>query len=92
MLGCWHSNNPITTDNENVFTTVYLKGDSALLCVYNFSQKAEKFAFGINKDLLGFEPKTVQKIKFGSNIKQKADILQKQRLAKRSGAVYLLKV
>lgn len=92
MLGYWHSKNPITTDNENVFTTVYLKGDSALLCVYNFSQKAEKFAFGINKDLLGFEPKTVQKIKFGSNIKQKADILQKQRLAKRSGAVYLLKV
>lgn len=92
MLGYWHSKNPITTDNENVLTTVYKKGESALLCVYNFSQKAEKFAFGINKDLLGFEPKTVQKIKFGSNIKQKADILQKQRLAKRSGAVYLLKV
>lgn len=91
MLGYWHSKNPITTDNENVLTTVYKKGESALLCVYNFSNKKECFNFLTDGELLGFEPCDIRKIKFGSKVKKHADITKSQQLGGRKGAIYWLK-
>ena len=91
MLGYWHSKNPILTDNENVLTTVYLKDDSALLSVYNFSNKKENFNFKIYKELLGFDISKAQKIKFGSNIKRKFDIDKEHSLSKREGMLLLIK-
>lgn len=91
MLGYWHSKNPITTDNKNVRTTVYKKGESALLCVYNFSNKKEHFHFLTNKELLGFAPCDTRKIKFGSKVKKHADITKPHQLGGRKGAIYWLK-
>lgn len=65
MLGYWHSQNPIVTDNPNVLTTVYLKENSALLCAYNFSKRGEKFNFVIDNEKLGFSPSRCREIKFG---------------------------
>ncbi len=90
MLGYWHSKNPIKTDNENVLTTVYLKEDSALLCIYNFSNKKEKFNLDINSDLLGFDIRKAKNIKFGSNIKRSVDISNELTLAGRKGKVVLI--
>ena len=91
MFGYWHSKYPITTDNKNVLTTVYKKGESALLCVYNFSNKKEHFNFLTNRELLGFEPCDIRKIKLGSNIKKHADITKSKQLGGHKGAIYWLK-
>ena len=91
MLGYWHSKNPITTDNKNVLTTVYQKGESALLCVYNFSDKKECFNFLTDRELLGFEPHDTRKVKLGSKTKKHADITKAQQLGGRKGAIYWLK-
>lgn len=91
MLGYWHSKNPIATDNKNVLTTVYKKGESALLCVYNFSDKKECFNFLTDRELLGFEPHDTRKVKLGSKTKKHADITKAQQLGGRKGAIYWLK-
>lgn len=90
MLGYWHSKNPVLTDNEKVLTTVYLKENSALVSIYNFSDKKEEFKLNINKELLGFEAARAKKIKFGSNIKRKFDKDNKHSLSKREGMLILL--
>lgn len=87
MLGYWHSKNPIKTDNENVLTTVYLKGDCALLCIYNFSSKREKFKLDINRELLGFDINKAENIKFGSNIKKSVDVNAEFTLMARKGKI-----
>ena len=91
MLGYWHSQNPVKTDNDNVLVTVYLKKDSALLCFYNFSQKAEKFAVDINEKLLGFVPKFSTQIKFGKNCKKNINMKKTFTLKKRNGIMVELR-
>lgn len=90
MLGYWHSENPIKTDNSNVLTTVYLKDDSALLCVYNFSDYTEKFNFVIDNRKLGFSISKCSEIKFGKNRKTKKDLSADFALRKRKGIILLL--
>lgn len=90
MLGYWHSAVPIKTDNENVLATVYLKKDSALVSIYNFSFKTEKYSLKIDRNLLGFDPLKAVRIKFGSELKRKADLNKKFKLGKRSGALLLI--
>ena len=90
MLGYWHSQNPIVTDNPNVLTTVYLKDNSALLCAYNFSKRGEKFNFVIDNEKLGFSPSKCREIKFGKKHKAKRDISNNFNLRKRSGIILLL--
>ncbi len=92
MLGYWHSKNPVVTNNKNVLTTVYLKNDKALLCVYNFSKNKEKFDFCINTDLLKFKIRKVKKIKLGSHLKKSVNIESSFALGGRQGAMYLLSV
>lgn len=36
MLGYWHSECPIRTDNPDVLVTVYERPDTLLVAVYNF--------------------------------------------------------
>lgn len=91
MLGYWHSKNPIKTDNKNVLVTVYKKENAALLCVYNFSKKSEKFRFNIDKSILGFDIRKTEKIKLGSSSRAKKDISKLFRLRGRRGMMLLLK-
>lgn len=91
MLGYWHSQNPVKTDNDNVLVTVYLKKDSALLCFYNFSHKTEKFAVDINEKLLGFIPKFSTQIKFGKNGKKNINMKKTFTLKKRNGIMVELR-
>jgi len=87
MLGYWHSKNPVKTDNKNVLVTVYLKNSSALLCVYNFSGRAEKFKLEINNELLGFKPGIALKMRFGKKSKKVKNIYKNYRLGKRKGLI-----
>lgn len=90
MLGYWHSENPIKTDNQNVLTTVYKKDGKALLCVYNFSNRSEKFNFIVNNELLGFDIGSAEKIKLGSSRKAGKNINKRFRLPKHRGMMLLL--
>lgn len=91
MLGYWHSKNPVVTDNENVLSTVYLKDNKALLCLYNFSGKKEKFNLKINKSLLGFDISKAGEVRFGKNHQRKIDVNKKFALGKRKGIIIELK-
>lgn len=90
MLGYWHSKCPIKTDNENVLATVYKKDDKALLCVYNFSRKSEKFTFAVDRELLGFDVGSTQNIKLGSKHRAKRDISKQFKLHARKGMMLML--
>lgn len=91
MLGYWHSKCPVKTDNKNVLVTVYKHNNKALLCIYNFSEKSEKFNFITNNELLGFNIKSASKIKLGSDLRTKKDINKQLRLSKRKGMMILVK-
>lgn len=91
MLGYWHSENPIRNDNENVLSTVYLKENAALLCLYNFSGKKEKFNLKMYPALLGFEISEASKIKFGKSRKRKINIYKSFSLGKRKGMIIYLR-
>ena len=91
MFGYWHSKNPIVTDSEDVLTTVYVKDGSALLCVYNFSKHAKRFKFDINTELLGFEPASARKYRFGSKHSPKKNIKKHFILNGRRGMILWLK-
>ncbi len=91
MLGYWHSKNPVRTTSQNVLATVYLKGDSALFCLYNFSKKKQNFALCVNDNLLGFRVRKVIRIKIGSKTKRQTDIEKTFSLSARSGMMLLLK-
>lgn len=62
MYGYWHSAVPIKTDNDNVKATVYLKDDKALVALYNFSDKKQKFSIIADSSKLGFVPKNIKTI------------------------------
>lgn len=91
MLGYWHSKNPVKTDNENVLATVYLKHNEALLCLYNFSTKTEKFNISIDNSLLGFDIKNSTEIRFGKHSRKIKDINKTHKLGKRKGIIIYLK-
>ena len=87
MLGYWHSKNPVKTDNSNVLSTVYLKENEALVCLYNFSDKSEKLYMGIDEKLLGFKPFAAEEIRFGKGSKKIKHIDRQFKLGKRSGII-----
>lgn len=91
MLGYWHSKNPIKTDNENVLSTVYLKENEVLLCLYNFESKAQDFRVLINRQMLGFEPKSFFEIRFGKSIRKIKSIDKRFRLCRRKGIIIYLR-
>lgn len=90
MLGYWHSQNPVSTDNPNVLSTVYLKENSALVCLYNFSDNTEKFNLNIHYDLLGFYPSNSVEIRFGKKERKIHSTDKCFRLRKRKGIIIKL--
>lgn len=91
MLGYWHSKNPVVSNNPNVMSTVYLKDNEALLCFYNFADKAQSFSFALNKKLLGFEPNRFSEIRFGKRARKIKNIEKCFRLGKRKGIIIHIK-
>lgn len=90
MLGYWHSECPIKTSKSNVLATVYKRDGKALICVYNFSNKGERFEFDVDKNKLGFEISKAEKIKLGSNYRAKKDINKQFYLPGRKGMMLLI--
>lgn len=90
MLGYWHSKNPVKTNNKNVLSTVYLKDNSALVCLYNFDFGKQKFELDFNKEFLGFVPKKASEIRFGKSDKKIRNINKTYRLGKRKGIIIKL--
>ena len=76
-----------STDNKNVLATVYLKEDKALICLYNFSFKREKFRLKLDKRLLSFDISDALKIKFGKDSKRRINIDKTFSLGKRKGII-----
>lgn len=91
MLGYWHSKNPACTDNQNVLSTVYLKNDSALICLYNFADKAQAFNLSLNSALLGFNPNSAKELRFGKSSRKIKNIEKRFKLGKRKGIMIELK-
>lgn len=91
MLGYWHSKNPVRVSNTHVLATVYLKKQSALVCLYNFADNTQSFSIDINKELLGFLPKTAGEIRFGKKSRKIKNIYKNRRLGKRKGIIIELK-
>ncbi len=85
MLGYWHSENPAGTDNANVLTTVYLKENEALVCAYNFADKAQSFSFELNEKLLDFKPESAFEFRFGKRKRAIKNINKVFKLSKRKG-------
>lgn len=91
MLGYWHSENPVSTDNENVFCTVYLREKSALLCFYNFSKNREKFNIFTDTEKLGFIPRESKELKPGSSLKRSVNINKTLSLSGRKGIIICIR-
>lgn len=91
MLGYWHSENPVKTDNKNVLSTVYLKKNEALVCVYNFSDRTESFNLSFNQGKLKFSPKNSFEMRFGRSRKRINNINKTFNLGKRKGIIIYLK-
>lgn len=62
MRGYWHSKNPIFTGNDSVKATVYIKEDSALVCMFNFSEHKTVIYPKIDNTLLGFKAKNTKRV------------------------------
>lgn len=87
MIGYWHSENPVKTDNENVLATVYLKENKALICLYNFSDKREGFSIKIDNKLMGFYPASSKEVKFNRSRQKAFDMNKTVTLGKRKGII-----
>lgn len=94
MLGYWHSQCPVHTDNPNVLCTVYQKKGKALVAVYNFSDKSESFHYVIDEKKLGFPVSDLQIIQLKGREflkNRKACVLAgSNRLPKRNGVLFIL--
>lgn len=90
MLGYWHSKNPVKTNNTNVLATVYLKKNEALLCLYNFSDKTERFYIHIDNNMLGFKPAFFSEIRFGKSSRKIKSMDKLFKLGKRKGIIIKL--
>lgn len=80
MFGYWHSKNPVKTGNENVKCTTYLKNNTAMLCIYNFSEEKEYINLNINEELLGFKCSDLLRMPEIVGYQQEGDVLLSERI------------
>ena len=59
IRGFWDERCPVTTDNKEVYATVYLNGDETMLVLANWSNTNQKAKLSIDTSLLGFKPSTI---------------------------------
>lgn len=91
MRGYWHSKNPVTTDDENIKATVYVKKDCALVCMFNFSDKKAIVYPKIDSNLLGFNVKEASQVYIKKLQKEKCLNLAKGiQLKGKDGIMFLI--
>lgn len=91
MRGYWDDRCPVTTDNENLPSTVYIHGDQALVVIANWTDLPQKGQITINEELLGFKPSTfilpeIRNTQWGGSKKQ----FKSCEVLGRSGLILLL--
>lgn len=95
MLGYWHSECPIRTDNPDVLVTVYEKPDALLVAVYNFSNQRQIFHYQINPQKMKFNAYTVEKVRLSRRewrkISQATRMAGENSLPARDGVLFFLK-
>lgn len=92
MLGYWHSKNPVSTGDENVLATVYKKDNSALVCLFNFSDKKHAVNLKIDENLLGFHASSCERVYIKKTQRKKKVNLEKSiKLKGKKGIILLLK-
>lgn len=92
MRGWWHSKNPFKTGNDSVKATTYVKNDSALICMFNFSNHTTVVHPELDTELLGFEPSEgerifIKSLQFKKKLSDGAGII----LRGRDGIIILIK-
>lgn len=94
MLGYWHSQCPIRTDNPEVLVTVYQREDALLAAVYNFSEKAQAFHYAVDLGKLPFHPGRKETIRLYGKERRKlrraANLQGENTLPGRDGVMFLL--
>ena len=95
MLGYWHSQCPIRTDNAEVLVTVYQKDDALLAAVYNFSERKQRFHYQINTGKLPFRPGRRETIRLRAGEMKKivraANLYGENLLPGRDGVLFVLR-
>lgn len=91
MRGFWHSKNPVKITDDDVKATVYIKNDSALVCVFNFSESDKNVKMEVDEKLLGFAPSTAKTVNVKKLLGRKMDLNGKLNFKGKSGIMFLLK-
>lgn len=95
MLGYWHSQCPIRTDNPEVLVTVYQKEHALLAAVYNFSEKGQVFHYAVDTEKLPFRPGPAEAIRLYPKERRKTKRAVTLRgenvLPGRDGVMFLLR-
>lgn len=95
MLGYWHSDCPIRTDNPDVLVTVYERPDTLLVAVYNFSIRRQNFHYQIDPEKMKFNTYMVEKIRLSWREKRKVSqatcLTGENSLPARDGILFLIK-
>lgn len=88
MRGWWHSKNPVETGWDGVKATVYIKKNSALICLYNFDAAFRAVHLKIDEALLGFAPNTARRVHIKTIQRGgRADLNKRFHLAPKSGVI-----
>lgn len=90
MFGYWHSKSPIKTNNANVLCTSYVKENTALICLFNFSDKKCNISLDIDTDLLGFKVSDIKRVKIRKLQSEKTINSNNLKLSKKDGIILLL--
>jgi hypothetical protein len=59
MLGYWVPDCPVATGRDNVLATVYVRDDSALVCIASWAEQTVDVTLDINADAFAFTPTTL---------------------------------
>lgn len=70
MRGYWDENNPVKSDNSNVYTTTYVRDNSALVVVANWTDKPQTVQLNWDEKNLGFTPTKITLPEIGNNIQK----------------------
>ncbi|MDD4698100.1 MAG: DUF6067 family protein [Fermentimonas sp.] len=62
MIGFWEENIPISSDNPDVQITSYVKGDSVLISIGNYSDELQEISLKIDWNGLGINPQNARLI------------------------------
>jgi hypothetical protein len=56
FIGYWDAENPVKTNNENILASVYLKENSMMVAIGNWSDEVQKISLSVDWKKLGMNP------------------------------------